>query len=176
MRCYSLPSMAFRIAQLDHIQIAAPEGCEAAARDFYGALLGLRELEKPEPLRSRGGCWFECGAQQLHIGVERDFPPARKAHPAFAATNLEELRRALLARGVKVTDDTSIPGTRRFHAEDPWATASNSLPKTRSPVLALPQPVQATACPLPHKSVPESRNGHPFEPRIIHLSLRISVR
>ena len=112
--------MKFRIARLDHIQIAAPEGCEPAARDFYGTLLGMREIEKPEPLRARGGCWFECGAQQVHIGVEHDFRPAKKAHPAFVATNLDELRHALLARGTKVSDDVSLPGIRRFHAEDPW--------------------------------------------------------
>ena len=109
-----------RIKCLDHIQIAAPEGCEAAARDYYGSLLGMREIEKPESLRARGGCWFECGHQQLHIGVEKDFRPAKKAHPAFAAGNLDELRQALHARGVKITDDTSIPGVRRFHTEDPW--------------------------------------------------------
>ncbi len=116
---YSLVAMSFRIV-LDHVQIAAPEGCEAAARDFYGGLLGMREIEKPEPLRARGGCWFQCGSQQLHIGVEKDFRPAKKAHPAFAASNLDELRQALRARGIKVTDDTSIPGVRRFHTEDPW--------------------------------------------------------
>ena len=120
MGCYSLKGMSFRIAHLDHIQIAAPEGCESAARDFYGALLGMREIGKPELLRARGGCWFECGSQQLHIGVEKDFRSAKKAHPAFAASNLDELRKALLARGCKVTDDTSIPGLRRFHTEDPW--------------------------------------------------------
>jgi catechol 2,3-dioxygenase-like lactoylglutathione lyase family enzyme len=112
--------MSVRIAHLDHLQIAAPEGCEAAARDFYGALLGLREIEKPELLRARGGCWFECGDQQLHIGVEHDFRPAKKAHPAFATNSLDELRQALLARGIKITDDTSIPGVSRFHTEDPW--------------------------------------------------------
>ena len=112
--------MKFRIAQLDHLQIAAPEGGEAAARDFYATLLGMREIEKPESLRAHGGCWFECGSQQLHIGVEKDFRPAKKAHPAFAASNLDELRQALLAHGSTVTDDTSIPGIRRFHTEDPW--------------------------------------------------------
>jgi catechol 2,3-dioxygenase-like lactoylglutathione lyase family enzyme len=112
--------MSLRVARLDHIQITAPEGCEPAAREFYGALLGLPEIEKPAPLRSRGGCWFQCGAQQLHIGVERDFRPAKKAHPAFVARDLEELRHTLLAAGVKVTDDHALPNTRRFFAEDPW--------------------------------------------------------
>lgn len=112
--------MTLRVARLDHIQIAAPEGCESAAREFYGALLGLPEIEKPEPLRARGGCWFQCGAQQLRIGVEREFRPAKKAHPAFVAGDLEELRQTLLAAGVRVIDDHSLPNTRRFFAQDPW--------------------------------------------------------
>ncbi len=112
--------MKTRVSGLDHIQITAPAGCEGAARDFYGSLLGLPEVDKPEPLRSRGGCWFQCGTQQLHIGVEKDFRPAKKAHPAFAVGDLNELRRALLAHGVKIIDDTSLPDTRRFFAKDPW--------------------------------------------------------
>jgi catechol 2,3-dioxygenase-like lactoylglutathione lyase family enzyme len=112
--------MNVHVSGIDHIQIAAPEGCEAAAREFYGSLLGMQELEKPESLRSRGGCWFQCGSQQLHIGVQQDFRPAKKAHPAFVTVNLDELRKALLARGIKVSDDHSIPSARRFHSEDPW--------------------------------------------------------
>lgn len=109
-----------RVARIDHIQIAAPKGCESAARDFYGAILGLKEIEKPPLLRARGGCWFECGSQQLHIGVERDFRAARKAHPAFAVMDLDELRKTLAERGVAIVEDDSLPGTRRFYAEDPW--------------------------------------------------------
>ena len=112
--------MNAHVSGIDHIQIAAPEGCEAAAREFYGSLLGLHEIEKPEPLRARGGCWFQCGTQQLHVGVEKDFRPANKAHPAFAISDLGELRQALLASNVKIIDETSLPGTRRFFAEDPW--------------------------------------------------------
>jgi catechol 2,3-dioxygenase-like lactoylglutathione lyase family enzyme len=115
-----LTGMNSRVARIDHIQIAAPEGCESAARDFYGSVLGMKEIEKPPVLRARGGCWFECGSQQLHIGVERDFQAAKKAHPAFAVFRLDELREALRARGVKVVDDDSLPGARRFYAEDPW--------------------------------------------------------
>jgi catechol 2,3-dioxygenase-like lactoylglutathione lyase family enzyme len=109
-----------RVARIDHIQLAAPEGCEAAAREFYGALLGMKEIEKPPLLRARGGCWFECGNRQLHIGVERNFAPAKKAHPGFAVADLDELRQALAARGIPAIDDDTIPGTRRFYAEDPW--------------------------------------------------------
>ena len=87
--------MSSRVARFDHIQIAAPEGCESAAREFYGSLLGMKETEKPPVLRARGGCWFECGSQQLHIGVERNFQPAKKAHPAFAVFHFDELRETL---------------------------------------------------------------------------------
>jgi len=115
-----LTGMNSRVARIDHIQIAAPEGCESAARDFYGSVLGMKEIEKPPVLRARGGCWFECGSQQFHIGVERDFRPSRKAHPAFAVFDLNELREAMKARGVNVVEDDNLPGTRRFYAEDPW--------------------------------------------------------
>jgi len=106
---------------LDHVQIAAPPGCEPEARRFYGELLGLRELEKPEPLRSRGGAWFELGdGRQLHVGVEQPFSPSRKAHPAFAAARLDALAAALAAAGAPVRWDAALPGTRRFYTEDPW--------------------------------------------------------
>jgi catechol 2,3-dioxygenase-like lactoylglutathione lyase family enzyme len=111
--------MAAGVTRIDHIQIAAPEGCEEAAREFYGVILGMKEVEKPAALRSRGGCWFECGDRQLHIGVERDFRPAKRAHPAFAVADFGALRETLAKRCVVVNDET-IPGTRRFYAEDPW--------------------------------------------------------
>jgi catechol 2,3-dioxygenase-like lactoylglutathione lyase family enzyme len=112
--------MKFQVAHIDHVQIAAPEGREAAAREFYGGVLGMKEIEKPSVLRARGGCWFLCGAQQLHIGVEHDFRAAKKAHPAFAVFNLDDLREALSGSGVAMTSDDNLPGERRFYAEDPW--------------------------------------------------------
>jgi catechol 2,3-dioxygenase-like lactoylglutathione lyase family enzyme len=112
--------MTTLIAGIDHIQLAAPKGCEADARGFYGAILGLREIEKPVSLRGRGGCWFQCGDQQLHIGVESDFRAAKKAHPAFAVADLDKLHESLLGNAVKIHEDDSLPGTRRFFAEDPW--------------------------------------------------------
>lgn len=105
---------------LDHIQLAAPPKCEGAAREFYGEILGLDELEKPEPLRERGGCWFRCGGHQVHIGVEQNFRPARKAHPAFALSGLSALRARLLERGYEVIEDADLPGVRRFYTSDPW--------------------------------------------------------
>jgi len=109
-----------RMLAIDHIQLAAPAGCEEAARRFFGELLGLEEIPKPEPIRARGGVWFHVGAHELHIGVEPDFAPAEKAHPAFRANQYSELRERLLAGGVEVTDDEAIPGVRRCFVADPW--------------------------------------------------------
>ena len=108
------------LAGIDLVQLAAPPGCEAAARRFFGELLGLEEIEKPEPLRARGGVWFRVGAQQLHVGVEETFAPARKAHPAFAVARYDALLERLRAAGVEVTEDESIPGLRRCFVADPW--------------------------------------------------------
>lgn len=102
--------------RLDHVQVAAPPGCEADARRFYGELLGLAEVEKPEPLRARGGVWFE----ELHVGVEKEFTPARKAHPALRVDDLEALAGRLEAAGERVQWDESLPGARRFYTTDPW--------------------------------------------------------
>jgi catechol 2,3-dioxygenase-like lactoylglutathione lyase family enzyme len=112
-----------RYLGLDHVQIAAPRGCEPAARAFYGALLGMTERPKPAPMAARGGAWFDCGAQQLHVGVEEDFRPARKAHPAFRladAEALDALAASLLASGHAVVYSDELPGQRRFHVDDPW--------------------------------------------------------
>jgi catechol 2,3-dioxygenase-like lactoylglutathione lyase family enzyme len=108
------------LAGIDHVQLAAPPGCEEAARRFFGELLGLEELAKPATLRSRGGVWFRVGAQQLHVGVEEGFAPARKAHPAFAVAGWEELRERLREAGVELRDDDAIPGVRRCYVNDPW--------------------------------------------------------
>ena len=102
--------------RLDHVQVAAPPGCEAEARRFYGELLGLPEVEKPEALRARGGVWFD----QLHIGVEEEFQPARKAHPALRADDLDALAERLTAAGARVQWDDALPGIRRFYTSDPW--------------------------------------------------------
>ena len=105
---------------IDHAQVAAPAGCEAEARAFYGGLLGLEELPKPEALRVRGGCWFRAGAQELHVGVEEPFAPARKAHPGLVVSDLAGLANRLQGAGISVDLDDSIPGTTRFYAADPF--------------------------------------------------------
>jgi catechol 2,3-dioxygenase-like lactoylglutathione lyase family enzyme len=112
-----------RFVGIDHVQLAAPPGCEAAARRFFGELLGLPELPKPATLAVRGGVWFGLGAQQLHIGVEREFRAAAKAHPALRLADeraLASLRARLEAAGVATRDGEPVEETARFFADDPW--------------------------------------------------------
>jgi catechol 2,3-dioxygenase-like lactoylglutathione lyase family enzyme len=113
---------AMSVVGIDHVQVAAPRGCETEAQRFYGTLLGLVEVEKPESLRGRGGVWFRCGEQQLHIGVEDGFMPARKAHPAMrvAAGELDALAGRLQDAGEQVVWDEALAGVRRFYSQDPW--------------------------------------------------------
>jgi catechol 2,3-dioxygenase-like lactoylglutathione lyase family enzyme len=108
---------------LDHVQVAAPPGCEREARGFYGRLLGLRELDKPEALRAGGGVWFAAGAQELHVGVAEDFSPASKAHPGLRVgsdAELDALAEELVTAGADVHWDDRIAGRRRFFTADPW--------------------------------------------------------
>jgi extradiol dioxygenase family protein len=101
--------------------LAAPSGCEAEARRFFGDLLGLTEVEKPAPLRGRGGVWFSLGAQQLHVGVEEPFSPDKKSHPALSASagGIVALAERLAQAGAKVRWDDELPDRRRFFSEDP---------------------------------------------------------
>jgi catechol 2,3-dioxygenase-like lactoylglutathione lyase family enzyme len=104
----------------DHVQLAAPRGCEAAARAFYGQLLGMEELLKPEAIRARGGVWFAAGAQELHIGVEEPFSPARKAHPGLVVDDLDAIRARLREAGYEPEDNAAIAGVRRLFVHDPF--------------------------------------------------------
>jgi catechol 2,3-dioxygenase-like lactoylglutathione lyase family enzyme len=114
------------VTGIDHVQVAAPRGCEEEARAFYGGVLGLEEVEKPPLLAPRGGCWFRLGVHELHVGVDPSFTPARKAHPALVVDStgaLDELADRLEAHGrpVEWADPREIPGReRRFHVFDPW--------------------------------------------------------
>ena len=103
-----------------HVQLTAPPGCETEARAFWGELLGLPELVKPINLQPRGGVWFQCGDQQLHVSVETDFRPSKKGHPAILVANLRELRQHFEAHGVPTNDDEPLPGFQRFYASDPF--------------------------------------------------------
>ncbi|GLZ78754.1 glyoxalase [Actinorhabdospora filicis] len=109
---------------IDHVQLAIPAGGEEAARPFYARILGLRELVKPPALAVRGGAWYRGPGDEgieLHLGVEADFVPARKAHPGLLWADLDGLAARLEAGGFEVTwDNESIPGRRRFHTFDPF--------------------------------------------------------
>jgi catechol 2,3-dioxygenase-like lactoylglutathione lyase family enzyme len=117
---------------IDHVQVAAPAGCEEQARRFYAELLGLVELVKPETLVRRGGCWFAAGAQQLHVGVDPDFVAAAKAHPCLLVADLAAARATLAQAGFPVEQDTAIEGTDRFFSTDPFG---NRLEFRASPAL-----------------------------------------
>lgn len=108
------------VTGLDHVQLAMPENQEDRARQFYGSLLGLVEVPKPESLAVRGGCWFESGRTIVHLGVQKDFIPALKAHPAFTVSDLGQLRERLTRAGYTVNDDDSVPGVNRFYVSDPF--------------------------------------------------------
>ena len=108
------------IEGLDHLQLAMPEGGEAAARDFYVRLLGLSEERKPEALAGRGGLWLSGPGLSLHLGVERPFRPARKAHPAFRVAALSRAKAEFAAAGVETRDDAPLPGIARFFVDDPF--------------------------------------------------------
>jgi catechol 2,3-dioxygenase-like lactoylglutathione lyase family enzyme len=110
------------ILGIDHVQIAAPSGCETEARRFYGELLRLEEVRQAAALARRGGAWFKIGKQQLHVGVEASFRPALKAHPALrvAPDALDGLAERLSNAGVPPRWDDEIPGVRRFYVDDPW--------------------------------------------------------
>ncbi|MDP2304989.1 MAG: VOC family protein [Pseudomonadota bacterium] len=108
---------------IDHVQVAAPTGCEAAARSFYGRLLGLAELAKPGDTLGNGGAWFRAGDRELHVGVDPEFRPAHKAHVGLAAADraaLEALAERLSGAGHPVKWDTRLIGVRRFFVDDPW--------------------------------------------------------
>jgi catechol 2,3-dioxygenase-like lactoylglutathione lyase family enzyme len=108
--------------KLDHVQLAGPPGCEAEAREFYGGLLRLEEIPKPGPMRASGGVWFRVGAEELHIGIEDPFAPARKAHPALRVDpgDLDALSQTLQQAGAPVDWDERYPGVRRFYTADPF--------------------------------------------------------
>jgi catechol 2,3-dioxygenase-like lactoylglutathione lyase family enzyme len=104
---------------LAHVQLVLPAGGEAEARRFYGEVLDLEEIEKPENLKARGGCWFRVGSHEIHLGVEESTPRSRR-HPAFVLKNLGDLRARLEAAGAEVQDDEPLPGYHRFYAWDPF--------------------------------------------------------
>jgi catechol 2,3-dioxygenase-like lactoylglutathione lyase family enzyme len=109
-----------KITALDHIQLAMPAGREAEARDFYEGVLGIPEVQKPPNLVKRGGCWFERGMVKIHLGIETDFRPARKAHPALLVEDLQALRSTMEAAGFLCRTDEPLAGYDRVYVDDPF--------------------------------------------------------
>lgn len=107
-------------AGLHHVLLAMPRGREDDARRFFGDVLGMTEIPKPPALAARGGAWFRAGGVELHLGVDDDFRPARKGHPAILVDDLDEVLRRLSDAGLDATWDTDFPGYRRFYADDPF--------------------------------------------------------
>ena len=121
--------MKINIKRLNHVQLCVPPGAEGAARDFYGTLLGLREIEKPAPLRANGGLWFEVADIQLHIGVERDQAKSKR-HPAFEVEDIKAVRSYLEANGVRTKDEIAVAGLERFSFFDPFDNRIELLERT----------------------------------------------
>lgn len=105
--------------RLDHVQLAIPAGAEAHCDAFYVGLLGFTVLDKPPALAERGGRWYRRDRAELHLGVEADFRPARKAHPALMIVDYDEVVARCVAAGVEVRVSDEIPGTVRCHLDDP---------------------------------------------------------
>ena len=112
--------MGFEIVRLDHVQLAMPPGREAEAEAFYSGLLGLTRVPKQAALAARGGCWFTRGATSVHLGVEDDFRPARKAHPAFVVRDLAALEAALGAAGADVRPNPDREPGAGAYVDDPF--------------------------------------------------------
>lgn len=123
--------MKIQFKRLDHVQVCVPPGAEDEARKFYGQLLGLRELEKPEALKPNGGLWYAVADAQLHIGIESEQPPSKR-HPAFEVENLEGVREWLCENGVRLKDEPSIPGADRLSFFDPFGNRIELLEKTET--------------------------------------------
>jgi len=108
------------IVGIEHVQIAMPPGEESVARKFYSEVLGIPEVPKPPNLVKRGGVWFESGSVKIHLGIEKEFRPARKAHPALLVANLAGLVEKLRSHHIDVIDGEPIDGYWRVYVSDPF--------------------------------------------------------
>jgi len=124
--------MNIKFNRLDHVQVCIPRGAEQEARDFYGRLLGLEEIEKPEVLKGNGGMWYGVADIQLHVGVEDAVAPSKR-HPAFEVEDAKGIRAYLEQSGVRTKDEPDIPDVvHRFSLFDPFGNRIELLEKTKS--------------------------------------------
>ena len=124
--------MKIQFKRFDHVQVCIPRGTEDRAREFYGGLLGLAEIEKPEVLKRNGGMWYSVAAVQLHVGVEDVVAPSKR-HPAFDVEDAKAVRAYLEEHQVRTKDEPDIPGVvHRFSFFDPFGNRIELLEKTKS--------------------------------------------
>ena len=124
--------MKINFKRLDHVQVCIPRGAEDRARAFYGGLLGLEEIEKPEALRANGGMWYSVADVQLHVGVGEAVAPSKR-HPAFEVDDAKGVRAYLERSGVRTRDEPDVPGVvHRFSFCDPFGNRIELLEKTKS--------------------------------------------
>ena len=124
--------MKIKFNRLDHVQVCIPRGTEGEAREFYGGLLGLEEIEKPEVLKANGGLWYSVAGVQLHVGVEEAVAPSKR-HPAFEVEDARGVRAYLERSGVRTKDEPDVPGVvHRFSLFDPFGNRIELLEKTKS--------------------------------------------
>jgi catechol 2,3-dioxygenase-like lactoylglutathione lyase family enzyme len=112
--------MGFTVIGLDHVQLAMPPGGEPEAEAFYAGLLGFVRIPKPATMAARGGCWFASGPVALHLGVETDFRPARKAHPALVVRDLAGLAAAAAAEKIDLRPNPDQPDGAGYYIDDPF--------------------------------------------------------
>jgi catechol 2,3-dioxygenase-like lactoylglutathione lyase family enzyme len=121
------------ILSLDHVQLAIPVGGEDRAREFYGGILGLSEVEKPAEMAGRrNSIWFAAGAANVHLGMEAEFHPAKRAHPALVVEGLDEILAACERAGLPTKPDTSFNGFRRFHVFDPFGNRLELMERAKT--------------------------------------------
>jgi catechol 2,3-dioxygenase-like lactoylglutathione lyase family enzyme len=124
--------MKIQFNRLDHVQVCIPRGTEAEAREFYGGLLGLEEIEKPDVLKPNGGMWYGVADIQLHVGVEAEVAPSKR-HPGFEVEDAKNVRAYLEQSGVKTKDEPDIPGVvHRFSLFDPFGNRIELFEKMKS--------------------------------------------
>lgn len=117
------------IIGIDHVQLAMPAGQEEQARGFYRDVLGLPETPKPPDMARRGGCWFESDRVKIHLGVDKSFHPATKAHPGLLVSELQAIVERCRERGIAIIDDAPLPGYRRVFVHDPFGNRLELMQK-----------------------------------------------
>jgi len=109
------------IIALHHVQITIPKGSEEQGKDFYCGILGLKEIEKPDSLKGRGGFWLQLGHQEVHVGTEDGFDRlSTKAHIAYQVEDIDYWKTKLAKHQIEIVESVPIPSYERFEFRDPF--------------------------------------------------------